>query len=85
MQLCQQAGFFPRIAQEASPPEVLLGLVASGMGISLVASRAEMRHRADVIYRALSIPTPALEIAAAWRKQPASSVLKDFLVLIDQS
>jgi DNA-binding transcriptional LysR family regulator len=85
MQLCQQAGFFPRIVQEASPPEVLLSLVASGMGITLVASGAQMRHRIGLVYRPLSIPTPSLEIAAAWRKRSTSSVLKDFLVLLNQS
>lgn len=82
MQLCEQAAFIPRIVQEASPPEVLLGFVASGMGVSLVASGAETRHKADVIYRPLSNPTPMLEIAAAWRKHSASSKLKDFLLLV---
>jgi DNA-binding transcriptional LysR family regulator len=85
MKLCQQARFAPRIVQEASPPEVLLSLVASGMGITLVASGAEMRHRIGVVYRPLSIPTPSLEIAAAWRKRSTSSVLKDFLVLLNQA
>jgi DNA-binding transcriptional LysR family regulator len=82
MQLCQQVGFSPRVVQEASPPEVMLGLVASGMGISLVASGAEIRHRVGVVYRPLSAPTPVLEIAATWHKQLVSSVLRDFLVLI---
>ncbi|MEH2454708.1 LysR family transcriptional regulator [Nostoc sp.] len=85
MQLCHQTGFSPRIVQEASSPEVLLGLVASGMGICLVAEGAEIRHRAGVIYRPLSTPTPILEIAAAWRKQSVSLILKDFLVLINQA
>jgi DNA-binding transcriptional LysR family regulator len=84
MQLCQQAGFSPRIVQEASPPEVLLGLVASGMGISLVATGAETRHSAGVVYRPLTTPSPTLETAAAWRKQSNSLVLNDFLMLVKQ-
>ena len=85
IQLCQQAGFSPRIVQEASPPEVLLGFVASGMGVSLVASGAEARYSVGVVYRDLSTPTPVLEIAAAWRKHPVSAVLEDFLVLVKQA
>jgi DNA-binding transcriptional LysR family regulator len=84
MQLCQQAGFSPHIVQEASPPEVLLGLVASGMGISLVAAGAETRHNVGVIYRSLTTPSPILEIAAAWRKESNSLVLSNFLMLVKQ-
>lgn len=83
-QLCQQAGFSPRIVQEASPPFVLLGFVASGMGVSLVASGAQESHSTGVVYRPLSTPTPMLEIATAWRKQSSSFVLEDFLVLVKQ-
>ncbi len=82
MQLCQQSGFSPRIVQEASPPEVLLGFVASGMGVSLVASGAEARHNVGVTYRSLSTPILILETAAAWRKQSVSSVLEDFLSVL---
>jgi DNA-binding transcriptional LysR family regulator len=83
MQLCQQAGFSPRIVQKASPPEVMLGLVASGMGISLVAAGAESRHPVGIVYRPLSTPAPILEIAAVWRKQSISPALNDFLVLLN--
>ena len=85
MQLCHEAGFSPHVVQEASPPEVLLGFVASGMGVSLVAAGAKTRHNVGVIYRRLSTPTPVLEIAAAWRKRMLSPVLEDFLVLVKQA
>ncbi|MBE9103198.1 LysR family transcriptional regulator [Vacuolonema iberomarrocanum] len=84
IQLCQQAGFSPRIVQEASPPEILLGLVASGMGISLVAAGAEFRHRSEVVYRPLLTSAPALEIAAAWHERSTSSSLENFLALVKQ-
>lgn len=85
MQLCQEAGFSPYVVQEASPPEVLLGFVALGMGVSLVAAGDETRHNMDVMYRRLSAPTPVLEIAAAWRKKARSPVLGDFLALVKQA
>ena len=85
MQLCQQAGFQPHVVQEASPPEVMLGFVQSGMGISLVAAGAQTRHTIGVVYRPLTTPTPILEIAAAWRKAVVSPVLEHFLAVVKQA
>lgn len=84
MTLCQQAGFQPKIVQEASPPEVVLGFVESGMGISLVGAGAEVRHKAGVVYRPLVDPVPILEIAVAWRTGKTSPVLNQFLQVIEQ-
>lgn len=84
LNLCQQAGFQPKIVQEASPPEVLIGLVESGMGISLVAAGAENRHKTQVIYRPLAEPVPSLEIAITWRKEKNSLVLDQFLDIVKQ-
>lgn len=83
--LCQQAGFLPNVAQEASPPELMLGFVESGMGISLVAAGAQTRHKVGVVYRPLATPTPIFEIAAAWRKGADSPVLNQFLDVINRS
>jgi DNA-binding transcriptional LysR family regulator len=82
LQLCNQSGFQPKIVQEASPPEVLLGLVASGMGISLIVENVKTRHNAEVVYRPLTVPTPILAIAAAWQHNYISPILKDFLALL---
>lgn len=79
MQLCAQAGFQPKIAQEASPPEVQLRLVESGMGISLIAASSKLRHNAKVVYRPLAKPVPVLKIAAVWHKQQKSQALSHFI------
>ncbi len=79
MQLCAQAGFQPKIAQEASPPEVQLRLVESGMGISLMAANSETRHNAKVVYRPLVEPIPVLKIAAFWHKKKQSLALSHFI------
>ncbi|BAZ12699.1 transcriptional regulator LysR family protein [Calothrix sp. NIES-4071] len=79
---CQKTGFTPNIVQEASPPEVMLSFVESGMGISLVAAGAEIRHKVSVVYRPLD-GAPMLEIAAVWRKGEISlKVLQDFLDVV---
>lgn len=74
-QLCISAGFELKIAQEASPPEVQLRLVESGMGISLMSSGSQTRHRAKVVYRSIANFTPKLKIAAFWHRDLQSIVL----------
>jgi DNA-binding transcriptional LysR family regulator len=79
LQLCAQAGFQPQVIREASPPEVQLRLVESGMGISLVAANSETRHNANVVYRSLVDPIPMLKIAAVWYKKHQSRTLSQFI------
>jgi len=82
MRLCNQAGFQPKIAQEATPPEVVVSFVEAGAGVSLVASGAQTRHSAGVVYRAIAETTPQIEIAAAWHKQNSLPVLSQFLEVV---
>lgn len=84
MNACQQAGFQPNIVQEASPPEVVLGLVESRMGIALTAAGAQTRHKLNVVYRPLKEPVPMLEIAAGWRREQSSNVLKQFIEVMQK-
>ena len=79
VQLCSQAGFQLKIATEASPPEVQLRLVESGMGVSLIAASSQTRHHAKVAYRPLVDPVPSLEIAAVWHPKDRSIALSNFI------
>ena len=83
-QMCIDAGFKLKIAQEASPPEVLLRLVELGMGISLIAAGSQLRHRAKVVYRPLFASIPKLKIAAVWHRHRQSIVLNDLKGWIKQ-
>jgi DNA-binding transcriptional LysR family regulator len=82
MRLCEQAGFQPQVAQEATPPEVVVSFVEAGAGVSLVASGAQMRHSAGVVYRAIAESTPPIEVAVAWHKQNHSPPLSQFLTVV---
>jgi DNA-binding transcriptional LysR family regulator len=84
LRLCKQAGFQPKVAQEATPPEVVVSFVEAGAGVSLVASGAQTRHSAGVVYRAIAETTPPIEIAAAWHKKNSSPVLSQFLETVRQ-
>ena len=83
IQLCAQEGFQPKVVQEASPPEVVLRLVESGMGISLIAANSEARHNAKVVYRPLVDPVPVLKIAAVWHKKQQSLALSQFIEVMN--
>jgi DNA-binding transcriptional LysR family regulator len=53
--LIQDAGFRPRVVQEATHIQTQVGLVAAGVGISLVPSSAASLQQAGVVYRLLAI------------------------------
>lgn len=76
---CHQAGFHPRVVQEARRPETLIGLVGSGAGIALVASSVQMRGGTGVTFKKITGPLPMTEIAIAWRHKNPSPLLESFL------
>lgn len=82
MAICQQAGFQPKVIQEATPPEVVISFVEAGAGISLVAAGAQSRHNANVVYRSLVEYVSGMEIAVAWYKGRSSPVLNQFLDIV---
>jgi DNA-binding transcriptional LysR family regulator len=54
--LCHAAGFSPRVAQEAGGLATLLGLVAAGFGVTVLARSLARLHLADLVYRRLDEP-----------------------------
>jgi len=78
-QLCLSEGFRLKVAQEASPPEVQLRLVESGVGISLMSANSQARHNASVVYRPLINPFPCLKIAIVWHKNNLFPALSAFI------
>lgn len=59
MLACQQAGFLPRVAQEAVQVQTLLALVESGLGVALVPSLMQRYASEKIVYR------PLLDVAAS--------------------
>ena len=70
---CAVAGFTPKIAFEASAPEVLADLAAHGLGTAILPA-AFAQHRSDRL-KSLTISPPGLRgrLALAWRAGGASS------------
>ena len=76
---CQQAGFSPVLAQEGNEMQSMLGLVAAGLGISLVPSSLQNLQRPGVVYKQLSDSTAQIEISLASRKSPPVPVETSFI------
>jgi DNA-binding transcriptional LysR family regulator len=79
--ICQQAGFQPKVAQEAVQMQTIVGLVAAGLGIAIVPASLQNFHRSGVIYRPLQEQIPKTGLYLAWRQHDTSPVLSAFLSL----
>ncbi len=78
---CQQAGFLPKVAQEAVQMQTIVGLVAAGLGIAIVPASMQNFHRSGVIYRPLQEQIPKTGLYLAWRQHDSSPVISAFLSL----
>jgi DNA-binding transcriptional LysR family regulator len=76
---CRDAGFSPRVVQEAVGIDVTLGLVAAGLGVALLPASVRTLQREDVVYVALAEPVPAQRTAVVWRRDDPSPVVERFL------
>ena len=82
MAICKKAGFVPTVAQEVAPMESVIGLVAAGVGISVVPSVAKRLLITGVQYRPLHEDYAVMEFAMAWRKDNTSPVVRAFVDLM---
>jgi DNA-binding transcriptional LysR family regulator len=64
---CVRAGFMPHIAQEAVQMQTIVGLVAAGMGVSLVPESVVNSQRDRVVWRALDDPMAHTDLTLIWR------------------
>jgi DNA-binding transcriptional LysR family regulator len=85
IQICQQAGFRPKVAQEAVQMQTIIGLVAAGLGIAFVPASLQNFHRSGVIYRPLQEQTSQTGLYLAWRQYDSSPVIRAFLNLAQKT
>src|SRR5205814_1335825 len=63
---CRQAGFSPRIVAETSDLNVMIQLVAEGIGVALM-PRSGLEKGGDVVTIAVTHPVIERRIVLAWR------------------
>lgn len=74
--ICRRAGYAPKVAEETSPMESVVGLVASGLGIAIVPAMARRLNMSGVVYLPLEESYASITFALAWRKDNGSPALK---------
>ncbi|HEY5004171.1 MAG TPA: LysR family transcriptional regulator [Ktedonobacteraceae bacterium] len=86
MKLCLAAGFSPNVVQEVTETHTIVGLVAAGIGISLVPQSIRNIRSEGIVYRELEGATTMTEIALAWRRDAQhSAIVQNFLAVARQT
>jgi DNA-binding transcriptional LysR family regulator len=80
--VCRRAGFVPRVAHETESIQTNLGLVAGGLGVTLMPEPILNLRRAGVVYRPLAPPVPHVELAVAYPRDHRSTILPAFLQVL---
>ena len=83
--LCRHAGFTPRVAQEARESSTIVGLVAAGLGVSILPVSCEHIHIDGVSYVPLTDPAAMSEIHVAWRRDERAPLVAQFVRLLSGS
>ncbi len=84
---CHNAGFSPRIAQEASQMQTILTLVASGLGVAVVPSALKAIRMHNVNYVDIEAPERILgyELALAYIKGRNNALVEAFVAIAKES
>ena len=81
LQACQEVGFLPNVVQETTEIHTALGLVAAGMGVTLVPACVRHQQREGMAFVALSEPSPVSTLSLISLKGNTSPALKAFLAV----
>ncbi|GAB2941826.1 LysR family transcriptional regulator [Nonomuraea fastidiosa] len=81
--VARAAGFEPRIVQEAVQMQTIVGLVAAGIGVSIVPESVARVRRGDVAFRPLAPPARVVTLDLAWRTGDANPAVRNFRSLFD--
>ena len=76
---CHEAGFTPRVVQEALKLSTISSLVASGLGVSLVPVPLTRLRLPRMVCRSLAAPAPHVPLTLMWRHHDANPALAPFL------
>jgi len=78
---CQQAGFTPRILQDAELEAGLMTFVAQGLGVTLAREQLERLPHEGVVFRPLAPPIKT-DYWIAWNRDNDSRALQDYVQIV---
>ena len=76
---CRDAGFEPRLGQEAPQIASIVNLVAAELGVTMVPASMGQLNVAGVTYRPIAGDAPVTKLALAYRRGETSAVVRNFL------
>jgi DNA-binding transcriptional LysR family regulator len=76
--LCRRAGFSPRIVHQPAEMQLVLGFIASGLGVAIVPAALQKFRRPDVVYRPMSPAGPPTELSLIYLKASESLLVSRF-------
>ncbi|MGN6320318.1 MAG: LysR substrate-binding domain-containing protein [Dyella sp.] len=82
MNLCREAGFAPRISQEAREASTIIGLVAAGFGVAILPQSCDHIHVEGVTYVPLAEANAMSEIHVVYRDDERSPLVPRFVQLL---
>jgi DNA-binding transcriptional LysR family regulator len=80
--LCQQAGFYPKVTQEAIQMQTIVSLVAAQMGVAIVPSSLQHLQRTGVVYKPIEEFVTEVAINMIWRRNDESPTVQRFLEIV---
>jgi DNA-binding transcriptional LysR family regulator len=80
--LARDAGFSPHFAQEAGEAMTIIGLVAAGLGVSVLPASYQRMRIDGVVYRSLLDPAAVSAVWLVQRKDQRSPMAKAFVALL---
>jgi len=83
--VCRQAGFTPLVSHETESMQTNIGLIAAGLGVSLLPHSIRNLRRRGVVYRPLAPPVPYVEMALAYARDDGSTLLRSVLQITRES
>lgn len=82
LSLARQAGFSPHIAQEAGEAMTIIGLVAAGLGVSVLPASFQWMRIEGVVYRPLLDPGATTAVWLVQRKGQPTAMAQAFTELL---
>jgi DNA-binding transcriptional LysR family regulator len=80
-QTCQNAGFTPRVLQDAELETGLMTFVAEGLGVTLAREHIKKLPHPGVTFRPLA-PTLKSDYCIAWNRNNDSRVLQQYIEVV---
>lgn len=77
-----QAGFVPSVVQEEADTQTIFGLIAAGVGVSLLPNCVRNYHRRGLVIRPLREELPLIETVAAWHADNVTPISRNFIEIV---